>query len=313
MKKEILVSVYCLAYNHEKYIRQTLEGFVNQKTNFKYEVFVHDDASTDNTSGIIKEYARKFPDIIIPILQKENQYSKGISISKTIIFPKMHGKYVAVCEGDDYWIDNEKLQIQVDFLEKNPNYVACVHNSNIYNCITNKTKKMYKVKQDYDIDFYDVIEEGSGSYQTSSLLYRKEAMEKRPTFFEDIAPIGDWPTAINLSLKGKIRFINKTMSVYRIFSTGSWTYNNNSNITQHNKKVINFLNSVNKYTKYKYEEKIRQTILRHNYVMNEALGNYIELQNEKYKHIWADKPLLFKIKRYIKRQKIYCLINNRKD
>lgn len=92
MNDKIMVSVYCLTYNHEKYIRDTLNGFISQVTNFKYEVFVHDDASTDKTASIIKEYANKYPNIIKPIFQTENQYSKGIRIFRTYIYPKMSGK-----------------------------------------------------------------------------------------------------------------------------------------------------------------------------------------------------------------------------
>lgn len=140
MNDKILVSIYCMAYNHEKYIRQTLEGFVNQKTNFKFEVIIHDDASKDHTAEIIKEYERRYPNIIYPIFQKENQYSQKKPIISTFICPKIRGKYIAVCEGDDYWCDMNKLQKQVDFLENNPQYVACVHNTLRYNCRTKKTK-----------------------------------------------------------------------------------------------------------------------------------------------------------------------------
>jgi glycosyltransferase involved in cell wall biosynthesis len=96
-----------------------------QKTNFLFEVLVHDDASTDGTVDIIREYETKYPDIIKPIYQTENQYSKGISISPTYQFPRAKGKYIALCEGDDYWTDPLKLQKQVDFLEANPTYSLC--------------------------------------------------------------------------------------------------------------------------------------------------------------------------------------------
>ena len=122
--QEIVVSTYCLAYNHEKFIRDALEGFVSQKTNFRYEVLVHDDASTDGTARIIREYEEKYPDIIKPIYQKENQYSKGIDIVGTIITPRLKGTYIAICEGDDYWTDPEKLQRQVDILEAMPSCIA---------------------------------------------------------------------------------------------------------------------------------------------------------------------------------------------
>ena len=117
-----LVSVYCLTYNHAKYIKDALEGFVHQKTNFQFEVIVHDDASTDGTADIIKDYARKYPDIIVPIYQNENQYSKKVPITRTFVLPILKGKYYAACEGDDFWCDENKLQKQVDWLENNPEY-----------------------------------------------------------------------------------------------------------------------------------------------------------------------------------------------
>ena len=103
------VSVICLAYNHEKYIRKTLEGFVKQKTNFSVEYIIHDDASTDSTASIVREFEEKYPDLIKPIYQKENQYSKGVPITRNLQM-QVQGKYIAFCEGDDYWIDEYKLQ-----------------------------------------------------------------------------------------------------------------------------------------------------------------------------------------------------------
>ena len=113
-----LVSICCLAFNHEPYIREALEGFLMQKTDFPIEVLIHDDASTDGTASIIREYEERFPDIIKPIYQTENQYSKGIkNISGIFNFPRAKGKYIAMCEGDDYWTDPYKLQKQIDFLD----------------------------------------------------------------------------------------------------------------------------------------------------------------------------------------------------
>ena len=122
MSDNVIVTIRCLVYNHEPYIRQCLEGFVMQKTNFPFEAIVHDDASTDGSAAIIKEYAEKYPDIIKPILEIENQYSKHDGSLRRIMDSHTRGKYIAYCEGDDYWIDPLKLQKQVDFLERNPEY-----------------------------------------------------------------------------------------------------------------------------------------------------------------------------------------------
>ena len=102
---EPLVSICCLTYNHAPYIRDAIEGFLMQKTNFPVEILIHDDASTDGTADIIREYETRYPDIIKPIYQTENQYSKGVKISREYQFSRARGKYIALCEGDDYWTD----------------------------------------------------------------------------------------------------------------------------------------------------------------------------------------------------------------
>lgn len=127
-----LVSVSVIAYNHEKYIRQCLDGILMQDVNFPYEVLVHDDASPDATADIIHEYEAKYPGIIKPIYQTENQYSQGKCIFK-FNFDRARGKYLAFCEGDDYWTDPGKLQKQVDFLERHSEYIATAHRVNVIN------------------------------------------------------------------------------------------------------------------------------------------------------------------------------------
>lgn len=131
----MVVAIDCMTYNHELYIRDCLEGFVMQKTNFKFVAIVHDDASTDGTATIIKEYAEKYPDIIKPILETENQYSKKDGSIQRIMSDAINAtgsKYVAMCEGDDYWIDPYKLQKQVDFMEANPDCSVTFHRYRIY-------------------------------------------------------------------------------------------------------------------------------------------------------------------------------------
>jgi glycosyltransferase involved in cell wall biosynthesis len=123
-----LVSICCETYNHEKYIRDAIDGFLMQKTDFAYEIIIHDDASTDQTADIIRSYADNNPNII-PILQAENQHSKGVRILSTFVYPIVRGKYIALCEGDDYWTDPGKLQKQIDYMEEHPECTLCVHAS----------------------------------------------------------------------------------------------------------------------------------------------------------------------------------------
>jgi glycosyltransferase involved in cell wall biosynthesis len=146
--EKIMVSVVCNTYNHEKFIADAIESFIMQETSFRYEVLIHDDASIDKTADVIRYYEQKYPGIVKPIYQTENQYSKGIKISPMFNFPRASGKYIALCEGDDYWTDPKKLQIQFECLESNPDAVCCFHDE--YMLVNNfiiKESRIWPIKQ----------------------------------------------------------------------------------------------------------------------------------------------------------------------
>lgn len=246
-----IVSICCITYNHEKYIRECLESFLMQKTNFKFEILIHDDASTDGTADIIREYEQKYPDIIKPIYQTENKFTQGISISKTYNFPRVQGKYVAMCEGDDYWIDEYKLQKQVDFLESNSDYSICFHPVQV-------TFDGYD-KQDYSYPTEEQIKNGFtfenflkyNFIQTNSVMYRwfYSGDKIKEVFPDDILP-GDWYLHLLHAKIGKIGYIDETMSVYRRNPNGIWSDTIESQGKIHQKyglKELNFYNSVYKF------------------------------------------------------------------
>ena len=126
-----MVSICCATYNHEKFIAKTLDSFLSQQGNYDIEILIHDDASTDDTASIIKEYQLRFPDIIKPIFQEENQYQLGVAIDPTFNYPRAQGKYIALCEGDDWWTDLHKLEKQVSIMEKNPEATFLFTNANV--------------------------------------------------------------------------------------------------------------------------------------------------------------------------------------
>ena len=167
-----LVSIFCITYNHSSYIRQCLDGFLIQKTNFPFEVLIHDDASTDDTAGIIKEYEAKYPDIIKPIYQVENQYSKGLDINIVYNLPRARGKYIAMCEGDDYWTDPLKLQKQVDFLESHTDYSMCFHS--VWKLENGNTTHFVNIAKS-EISVWDII--NNWLVPTCSVLYRKISLD----------------------------------------------------------------------------------------------------------------------------------------
>ena len=132
---EPVVSICCLTFNHAKYVRQCLDGFLMQETNFPIEILIHDDASTDGTDGILREYEAKYPDKVFPLYEEENKFTHGYRGRMDIVFnySRARGKYIASCEGDDYWTDPLKLQKQVDFMESHPDYSVCFHRCRRYN------------------------------------------------------------------------------------------------------------------------------------------------------------------------------------
>lgn len=272
--QEIVVSTYCLAYNHEKFIRDALEGFVSQKVNFRYEVLVHDDASTDGTARIIREYEEKYPDIIKPIYQKENQYSKGIDIVGTIITPRLKGTYIAICEGDDYWTDPEKLQRQVDILEAMPSCIACVHQTLEIGCRSGRKRLISPYREDGFVDMQTIISGGNKAFQLSSLVFRKKALEEIPQFVSAVKGTGDYALSMFLGLKGDIFFINRTMSVYRMLSSeSSWTSRmaaDEKAWLKHCRETIDMLRSVDCYTEGKFHEMFDRELAKFEYELERA-------------------------------------------
>ena len=295
-ERNVMVSIYCLAYNHEQYIRDTLEGFINQKTKFRYEVIVHDDASTDNTATIIKEYAEKYPHIIKPVLQKKNQHSQGVQIVKEILFPLLTGKYIAICEGDDYLFNCYKIQKQVEFLEEHQEYSACVHNTKMYNVKENKIITMCgeKVK---DLELEDVIYYGGQSYHTSSVMCRSNSFKATNDYKYIIDNVGDYPLSISLIQQGMIHYFPEVMSVYRYGTPNSWSSRSTrERCIKVYSQSIEMLKLARAEFQDLYQEAFQKAISRYEYEIKKAERDYSVLQEEKYKVFYKQETVINKIK-----------------
>ena len=313
-ENKILVSICCVTYNHEKYIKKCIDGFLMQKTNFNFEVLIYDDASTDKTAEIIKEYQQKYPDIIKPIFQKENQFSKGISISKTFNFQRIKGKYVALCEGDDYWIAPHKLQKQVDFLEENPNYSICFHPVKI---IYEDRKKKPQIFPSQNKKFTFENLQKANFIQTNSVMYKWI----KPEIPDNITPY-DWYYNLLHAKIGEIGFINEVMSVYRKHTNGIWHDTSFAASNLHRKyglKEIKFyFNVYKKITNY--SEEYLNSILLPNF--KQILDNYYSFGDiDKLteikslypgiyeKSLQIQNPIDKKIKKYKKMYSLFILIS----
>ena len=215
-----IVSVCCITYNHEKFISDAIDGFLAQKTDFPIEILIHEDASTDGTANIIRRYQAEHPELINVIYQIDNQFSRGVNYVLKNVLGMAKGKYIALCEGDDYWIDPLKLQKQVDFLEMDLGCTICFH----------QTLRKY---EDQEKDPYFLMNFSGAQIfkkehlytaciiQTCSVLFRRIPME---AYFENSAKlrIGDWPLFVYLAQFGDIGYLDEIMSVYRIHSQGLW-------------------------------------------------------------------------------------------
>ena len=228
MDNDVAVSVICNAFNHGKYIRDALNGFVMQKTDFKFEVLVHDDASKDDTADIIREFEAEYPDIIKPIYQTENQYSKNVWITDVYQLRRSKGKYIAISEGDDYWTDPDKLQKQYDALEAHPEIDICVHASTLVNASDGSVSGTVEHSSEVTVIPVEKVIEGGGDFvSTNSIFVRREILVDRRKFV-DVCPL-DYTYQISGSIKGGMLYLPDNMSAYRVSVPGSWSVSNNKN------------------------------------------------------------------------------------
>lgn len=255
----IMVSICCTTYNHEKFIRQAIDSFLMQKTNFKYEIIIHDDASTDGTVNIIKEYAKKYPNIIKPIYEKENQYSKGKN-PIDIAFKASKGKYIALCEGDDYWCDENKIQKQFDLMQNNKECSMCVHNTKIHDLSNiEKDKNFNDWSEIRELADYDIFFEWN--VHTSSYFMKRECASYPKEFWKYW--FGDYVYLTMAYSSGKIIFLPDVMSVYNFNNKQGITYKNNEDVSTRISKINcrkQYLEEYNEFTKGKYEKIVSERI-----------------------------------------------------
>lgn len=286
------VCVRCATYNHANYIIDTLNGFTMQETDFPFVCCVIDDASTDGEQNVIKEYLQKNFDLtdssvvrneetndyyltyaqhrtnrncyFAVLYLKYNHFRKPESKSRKFQYISEwneHTEYIALCEGDDYWVDRNKLQVQVTFLDSHPNINMCTHACQI----VGNDKKVISVMRtkggDHILDTGKLIE-GVGAGRTVTLVYRPRLYDNRPSFWSKLR-VGDYPLCIYYAINGGIYYIDKVMSTYRRFTSNSWTSRAQKDhifFLEHVEKMIVWVKEFDEYTNYRYHENVEKRI-----------------------------------------------------
>lgn len=248
-KEPPLLTVVVIVYNQEDYVSQTLDSILMQKTNFPFDIIINDDCSTDKTVEILENYAKEYPTIIKLILEKVNKYSQGIKPTDAP-FMQATGKYIAICEGDDYWIDPYKLQIQLDEMRKFKNCQMSFHSA-IDKWEDGSRKDGITTKQANGNKLFtasEIVLGGGGFCPTASLILDKEIVVNLPEWYAR-APFGDYFLQIFGSIKGGALYIDRPMSVYRRNATGSWS-SEMLDIEKKEKSFQKMLESYNELDRY---------------------------------------------------------------
>lgn len=261
MSVKPLVSIWCLTYNFAPFIRQAMEGFLAQETDFPYEILIHDDFSTDDTVAVLREYQQKYPDKIRLLLEEANQGTKHLHR----FLDKVRGDYVAICEGDDYWTDPHKLQKQLGFLREHPEYAmaftACDIEEN--GVIVDAREPYKKVKT---VSAGTVIVVGGFLCPSASLVIKKEHLYTLPDYYFQ-ADTADYPMQIHMASCGKVYYLPDHTCVYRRGRAGSWSTNvkaSQERYLAHYKNEVAWLNAVNTATngRYRLALTVRKVIYR---------------------------------------------------
>ena len=260
-----IVSIGCLTFNHEAYIRVALESFLAQRTTFPIEIIVHDDASTDRTAAIVDEYLVKYPNQFVWVAQNENQYSKGVrGITARFVFPRARGRYIALCEGDDYWTDPLKLQAQVDFLEAHPEFWGVFHETHQIDADGRVTRVFADTAPDV-MTAEDTLAMYA-PFHTSSLLFRNQ-LGSLPDWYYTVVS-GDMALFSIIASHGPLKKLPGVMSVYRKHAHGITSLPGTNH--RFNEQRIELIQHLDAFHGFQYSVKARKVIAAHQKLIAKA-------------------------------------------
>lgn len=283
-KDRIKVSIICITYNQAEYLHRAIDSMLSQVTDFPYEIILHDDASTDGTRDVLREYEERYPEIIRVIYERKNQYSRGVDFVAAMVKETARGEYIALCEGDDFWICDHKLQLQYDAMEQRPECDMCAcRGCTVTEDGMTEVSEVRPADRDGILPAEDVIK-GGGQYLVTAGLFFRKSMYDKMLPFEKVIPL-DYAQQIKGALRGGIYYIDRKMAVYRRYAKGSWT---NSVLRDKERlniqwdKEIALLKQLDKDTDGEYQD-----------VIEERLKSYIPFKEQLDSH-WEEIESLLK-------------------
>lgn len=289
LRDDILITVWCPTYNHENYIKETLDGFIAQETDFVFQVLIFDDASNDKTAEIVREYAKKYPDLFHVFLAGRNTFwhPDREKFTTSLLKRNLFGKYTAICEGDDCWIDPYKLQIQFDYLESHPACSLYMHNSLKINYLDGfkiSTQNSYPCVDERDLSCEEVVMQYRCNPATSSMLFKKELFFI-PGRLAGLQTI-DYMIQLNCMVNGDVHYSNRIMSIYRFCTEGSYTKNFSKDKYfwyRFQMLQIIFLYQFDRYTLLKYHKWLAHRIQGRVFTLIDGFENCLEEHIEEFR------------------------------
>lgn len=298
-----LVSITCDTFNHAPYIRRALDSFISQVTDFPFEIIVHDDASTDETADIIREYEATRPDLFRCVYRTENMYSKDPKILEHYVFPLARGKYIAICEGDDYWTSPHKLQQQISYMEAHPECTLCVCAADLVDPEENRIGSIAPYAEDADIKTEDVIRGGGGFVATASIVAPARFAQNRAPFC-DLSDVDDAVLQIYFASQGTTHYFAEPMCAYRTAVKGSWTEtffsSDNKVRIQHHMGLIAALELFDRDTNGLYHDAVEYNLIHHQWFEVLRLQHdVIALNKRPFRAIYKKLPLRRRIRMHL--------------
>ena len=299
-----LVSIVCDTYNHAPYIRRALDGFLSQQTEFSFEIIVHDDASTDETADIIRSYESAYPDLFRCVYRTENVYSKDPKILEHYVFPLARGKYIAICEGDDFWTSPNKLQKQISYMEEHPDCTLCVCAADLVDPEEHWIGSVSPYDQDTDISTEDMIIGGGGFVATASIVAPTHLAQNRASFCDE-TDVDDAVLQIWFASNGTTHYFSEPMCAYRQAVPGSWTetYHAAGREAQivHHRGLARALREFDRQSNYRWHEAVDFNATYQEYEVLRMTNDLPALKKPPYRKRYLELPLKRRIRMHLVR------------